>query len=83
MPAQRAYAGHLFIVAALNKVLRYDIIRQTKKIAVRFDNDASGVYDNLDLQQAMINCRRLELSRLAAKMLTIILNTTIYKIRKG
>ena len=83
MPAQWAQPGHLCIAAALNKVLSYDIIRQTKKIAVSFDNDAKGCYDKIVPPQAMINCRRLSLPRSAAKMLTIILNYTIYKILKG
>ena len=83
MPAQRVQPGQLCIAAALNKVLSYDIIRQTKKIAASFDNDASGVYDNPVPPQAMINCRHLGLPRLVAKMLTIILNNAIYKIRTG
>ena len=46
-----------------------------------FDNDAKGCYDKSVPPQAMINCRRLGLPRLAEKMLTTILNNNIYKIR--
>ena len=56
MPAQRAQQGNLCITAALNKVLSYDMIRQTKKIAASFDNDAKGCYDKNVSPQAMINC---------------------------
>ena len=31
MPAKRAQPGNLYIAAALNKVLSYDLMRQTKK----------------------------------------------------
>ena len=81
MPAQRAQPGNLFIAAALNKVLSYDMIRQTKKLAASFDNDAKGCYDNIVPPQAMINYRRVGLPRSEAKMLTTILNNTVYRIR--
>ena len=66
MSAQRAQPGNLCIAAALNKVLSYDMIRQTKKIAASFDNDAKGCYDKIVPPQAMINCRRLGLPKSAA-----------------
>ena len=47
MPAQRAQPGNLCIAAALNKVLSYDLMRQTKKLAASFDNDAKGCYDKI------------------------------------
>ena len=83
MPEQRAQPEYLCITASFNKVLSRDITQQTKNIAVSFDNDASGACDNMFPTQAMINCRRLGLPRSAAKMLTSILNNTIYKIRIG
>ena len=83
MPAQRAQPGNLCIAAALNKVLSYDLMRQTKKLAASFDNDAKGCYDNIVPPQAMVNCRRLGLPKPAAKILTTILNNTVYRIRTG
>ena len=83
MPTQRAQPGNVCIAAALNKVLSYDMIRQTKKIAASFDNDAKGCYDKIVPPQAMINCRRLGLPKSAAQMLTKILNNTVYRIRTG
>ena len=83
MPAQRAQPGNLCITAALDKVLSYDMIRQTKKLAASFDNDAEECYDKIVPPQGMINCRRLGLPRSAAKMLTTTLNNTVYIIRTG
>ena len=47
MPAQRAQPGNLCIAAALNKLLSYDLMRQIKKLAASFDNNAKGCYDKI------------------------------------
>ena len=47
MPAPQAQPGHLYIGAALNKVLSYDLIWKIKKIAATLDNDAARCYDNI------------------------------------
>ena len=83
MPAQQAQPGYLCISAALHKVLSYDLIRKIRKIAISLDNDAAGCYDNIVPPQAMLNCHRLGLPKSAAKMLTVILNNTVYRIQIG
>ena len=44
------------------------------------DNATAGCYDNITPQQVMLNCRRIDLTKSSARMLTIILNNTIYRI---
>ena len=45
MTAQQARPGCLAINTAFNKVLSYDLFRQTRLIATSFDNDAQGCYN--------------------------------------
>ena len=83
MKAQQAQPGCLAISAAFNKVLSYNLFHQTKTVAASFDNDAQGCYDRIMPPYKMLYCRRLGLPKSVAKMLTIILNNTIYKIKTG
>ena len=83
MKAQQARPRCLAISTAFNKVLSYDLFRQTKIVAASFDNNAQGCYDRIIPPHAMLCCRRLGLPKSAAKILTIILNNTIYKIKTG
>ena len=67
--------------AALNKFLSYDLIYQIKEVIVSFDNNYKGAYDNLVPPKAILNCCKMALPRTAAKMLTKILNNTVYKLK--
>ena len=42
-----------------------------------------GCYDRIIPPEAMICCRRWGLPKSAAKMITVILNNTVYKLRTG
>ena len=83
MTTKQARPGCLAISAAFNKVLSYNIFRQIRIIATSFDNDAQGCHDRIIPPHAMLCCRRLGLPKNAAKMLTLILNNTIYKTKTG
>ena len=81
MEAQHAQSGRLANGVVFNKVLGFDIIRQLKKTLVSGDVDAVGCYDRIIPPPSMMACRRLGIPKLAAKMITTILNNIIYRLR--
>ena len=83
LAAQHARPGHIAQSTVLSKVIGYDLIRLAKLTAASMDNNAAGCYDKIVAAHGMLCCRRLGLPKSAAKMLTIILNNTVYFFRTG
>ena len=83
MTAKQARPVCLAISAAFKKVLSYNLFRKIYLIATSFDNDTQGCYNRTIPPHVMLCYRRLSLPKNAAKMLTLILNNTIYKIKTG
>ena len=85
MIAQQAQPGRLAIGAVLNKVLTFDLFRQTKKYGASGDADATatGCFDRIIPPESQLYCRRWGVHKKAAKMITMVLNNTIYKITTG
>ena len=54
-----------------------------KKNGASGDADGVGCYDRIIPTEAMICCRRWGLPKSAAKMITTILNNTVYRLRTG
>ena len=75
MKAQQARPGHQSIIAALNKVLAYDLFRLTRSPGGSLDNNAEGCYNRIVSPHAMICCQRISLPKSAAQMLTTIFQT--------
>ena len=79
--AQQARPGNQSITSVLNKVLAYDLLRLTRRSGGSFNNDAEGFYNRIVPPHAMMCCRRMGLPKSAAKMLSTILQNTIFKLK--
>ena len=77
MKSQSAAPGGLAVRAILNKVLGFEILRQTKMNGASGDADAVGCYARIIPPPSQLACRRWGLPRSAAKMITLVLNNTI------
>ena len=82
MTAQQAQLGRLAIGAVLNKVLTFDLFRQTKKME-RAAADATGCFDRTIPPESQLSCRRWGVPKKTATRITTVLNNTIYRIRTG
>ena len=71
------------IGAVLDKVLTFDLFRQTKTNGANGDADATGCFDRIIPPESQLSCRRWGVPKKAAKMITTVLNNTIYRIRTG
>ena len=83
MTAQQAQPGRIAIGAVLNKVLNFDLFRKTKTNRASGDADATGCFDKIIPPESQLSCRRWGVPKKAEKIITMVLNNTIYRIRTG
>ena len=58
MTAQQAQPGRLAIVTVANKILNFDLFRQTKTNGSSGDANATGCFGRITSPKSLINCRR-------------------------
>jgi len=70
--------GKLCITPVLNKQLSHDIIRQTKHTAAVIENDAVGCYDRLMNPLLLLAMRRLGVTELMARSMSLTWSLTTH-----
>ena len=61
----------------------FDLYRKTKTNEATGDTNATGCFDKIIPSESQLSCRRWGVPKKVAKMITTVLNNTIYKIRTG
>ena len=76
--AQFASPGKLCQSAILNKVLFFDLLRQTRQYGALMDNDATAAFDRVLPALCVVTCRQLGMPREAQRFFYKLLRQMVY-----
>ena len=76
--AQFASPGKLCQSAIVNKVLFFDLLRQTKQYGALMDNDATAAFDRVLPALCVVTCRQLGMPKSAQRFFFKILRQMVY-----